>query len=181
MELVFPELETERLLLKRLEDKHAPALLKIWSQEEVMRYTDTDPFTSLSEIQEEIMIMDGLFKAGHAIRWGIFEKSNQELVGSCGFHKYSQQNKLLEIGYELGQAYWGNGYMTEALRAVITYCFNVLGVNRIEALILKGNERSERVVKKLGFKFEGVLLEHSYYKGQFWDEESFALLRKDWK
>ncbi|MCL1125038.1 GNAT family N-acetyltransferase [Shewanella surugensis] len=75
------------------------------------------------------------------------------------------------------------GYATEALTEVIDFLFSqnsMHRVNRIEAYVMQGNLASETILNKLGFTMEGILREHSYWKGEYHDLSLYALLKKDW-
>ncbi|MFQ5758897.1 MAG: GNAT family N-acetyltransferase, partial [Candidatus Bathyarchaeia archaeon] len=80
----------------------------------------------------------------------------------------------------LNPAYWGQGIMTEALRAVLKHGFEKMELNRIQAIIDSKNTRSLKLVHRLGFKKEGVLRQRSYFNGQFLDDVCFSLLKKEW-
>ncbi len=78
-----------------------------------------------------------------------------------GFHR-------AETGYELNRAFWRQGMMTEAMSAIITYAFTDI------------NERSKGLLRKLGFTHEGTLRLRFYFRGRFWDEHYFGLLKDEW-
>jgi ribosomal-protein-alanine N-acetyltransferase len=71
--------------------------------------------------------------------------------------------------------------MSEALHAMIEYGFENLHLNRLEAFVLPGNERSSHVLRKLGFVEEGVLREYGFWENQFWDMRCFSLVKRDWQ
>ena len=92
--------------------------------------------------------------------------------------------KSAVIGYDISSAFWGNGYATEALRAIIHYAFSgqlpCTDLNRIQADTVPGNLASEAVLLKLGFKEEGLLRESGYWKGKFHDLKCFGLIRSEY-
>jgi ribosomal-protein-alanine N-acetyltransferase len=69
--------------------------------------------------------------------------------------------------------------MREALTAVLRHGFQVMELHRIQAMVDPRNNRSQRLLERLGFAREGVLREWRFYKGQFWDEICYALLEQD--
>ena len=85
-----------------------------------------------------------------------------------------------EIGYALARKYWGQGLMTEAVRAMLDYGFNTLHLNRIEARCDVENAGSWRVMEKVGMKFEGVLRQNIMLHGRARDARMYAILREDW-
>jgi ribosomal-protein-alanine N-acetyltransferase len=174
----FPELETERLLLRKIVPGDAPALFAIFSDDKVTRYYDLGTMTHLSQAETMVRRMEKRYKHGQALRWGIVRKEDGAFLGTCGYHLQAVEFKA-EIGYELGRPFWHQGYMREALRAMLAYGFEAMHLNRIEALVMPGNEPSARVLRKLGFREEGLLREFVFFKGRFYDMRFFALLRSE--
>ncbi|MBU5483580.1 GNAT family N-acetyltransferase [Clostridium sp. MSJ-11] len=178
---VFPKLETERLTLESIDDSHVEDLHKYWSDEKVTEFMDIDNFTDIDETKKMINLLNHLYSQGKAIRWGIYRKEDNAIIGSCGYNSGLEEGMTTgEIGYEIGREYWGKGYMEEALRAIIDYGFEKLNLNRIEAYVAKDNEKSLKLIYKLGFKKEGLLRGKGFYKGRFWDEFIFALIKDEW-
>ncbi|MBB6218003.1 ribosomal-protein-alanine N-acetyltransferase [Anaerosolibacter carboniphilus] len=177
----FPELETSRLLLRKITSEDAKVLLNYWSDEDVIRYMNIESLTKIEFIHEMIDLLNNLYDNRQAIRWGIINKENNHLIGTCGYNSGLDENEHTgEIGYEIGKEYWGKGFMQEALKSVIDYGFQTMDLNRIEALVMLENIASIELLKKLGFKEEGVLREHGFYKNSFWDEYCFSLLKREW-
>jgi len=83
------------------------------------------------------------------------------------------------IGYELDPAFWGRGFMTEAVRAVVACGHQQFKLNRIEAWTLPGNPASDRVLEKSGFRYEGTARQRAYFKGSFHDFRMFARIAGD--
>jgi len=103
------------------------------------------------------------------ITWAITLKGESDVIGTCGFEPY-QKGERGEIGFDLAQAYWGKGIMSEALRDVIAYGFNSFSLKGIDADTYCENKRSIILLERLDFKkMEQV---EDYFK--------FALERKDW-
>jgi len=176
----IPKLETERLILKELTRDDSKALFEHWSNEEVTKFMNIEPFSTVAEVISMIDLLNNLFEKDEAIRWGIFKKDTKELIGTCGFNSgLGEENFIGEIGYELGRKFWGKGFMKEALNVVIRYGFNTLNLNRIEAYVMLNNEKSSKLLEQLGFHREGILREYGCYKGRFWDEYIFSLLKRD--
>lgn len=89
------------------------------------------------------------------------------------------EHRRAELIYWLGQGYWGNGYATEAVRAVLEFGFGILGLDRIHASYFTRNPASARVMEKAGMRFEGVMREHHVRRGQALDLGSYGILRSD--
>jgi ribosomal-protein-alanine N-acetyltransferase len=177
----FPELHTDRLLLRQSLSADADAMFAIFSDDVVMHYYGLVPHTSIAEAHELITAQQHWFTAGHAIRWAIVDRQNGTYYGSCGFHNFDAAPTRAELGYELCQAYWGCGLMREALLPVLRYAFATLRLNRVEAVVDEDNERSKTLLRRLGFRYEGCLRKRFYHRDRFWDEHYFGLLSDEWK
>ncbi len=175
----FPRLETPRLLLRQMTSQDAEAVFGIFSDERVVEYYDLDPFTSLDQAIQLIQRQHDRFRRGQGIRWGLAQKTADTIIGTCGLSLKSEYRG--EVGYDLARAYWRQGFMTEALREVVRFGFETLGLNRIQAHVMLGNTASDRLLDELGFQEEGLLHEYAFFKGQFHDLKRFSILRSDHK
>ena len=174
----FPRLETERLLLRKIVPGDAAALYAIFCDDEVTRYYDLATMVDLADAETMVRRLAARFKHSQAIRWGIVRKQDGVFVGTCGFHFQAAGFKA-EIGYDLARMHWHQGYMVEALRAMLAYGFETLKLNRIEALVMPGNEASAALLRRLGFCEEGLLREYAFVKGQYHDLRFYSLLRRE--
>jgi ribosomal-protein-alanine N-acetyltransferase len=179
----FPTLETERLVLREITIDDTDWYMRHFSKREMVEGTGFPGPKDRKQAEEEMMkyIID-LVAAGDGYRWGITLKGSDDLIGSCGFFKWTKTESFrAEIGYDLDPEHWGSGIMTEAMSAIIDYGFSQMGLNRIEAMIFLDNERSTALVERLGFTREAVFRERAYRDGRFLDDTCYALLRKEWK
>ncbi|MCA1292612.1 GNAT family N-acetyltransferase [Paenibacillus sp. alder61] len=177
----IPVLESERLRLRRMEREDGPALHKFWSDPEVVRYMNIPPFASIEDTHQMIDLLNGLAESEDAMRWAIELKETGQVIGSCGFNTWELAGAFRgEIGYDLGQEFWGSGYMSETLRTVIRYGYETMGLNRIEALVDPRNEASRKLLAALGFQEEGLLREYQKTEEGFVDLIMYSLLKKDY-
>jgi len=177
----FPELETNRLLLRRIISGDANALFKTLSDPEVTEFYDEDAFVDISQASDQIAAWENGFTDKRCIRWGIIRNDEDELIGSCGYYGFHSWNNRASIGYELARTSWRQGIMTEALDAIINFGFSRLELNRIDALVMPGNTASTNLLEKLGFRNEGLLKEYERWGSKgFVDLWMYAVLRKDW-
>lgn len=137
-------------------------ILQQFSDEVVNRYLfDAEPISNLEEADEIIdFYLQPEPRAQH--RWVIALKNNDVKIGTCGFHCWSKKGNCVDIGYDLQEEYWGNGIMTEALKVIISFCINKMGVHRINAHISVDNARSIHLTQKLGFVFNGKTKMYSF-------------------
>ena len=84
-----------------------------------------------------------------------------------------------EVGYWLGEAHWGNGYASEALRALTRYAFEELGLRRLSAGVFGHNPASARVLEKVGYRLEGIERNGVIKEGMLVDQHLYAILRDD--
>lgn len=176
----FPILHTQRLDLIEIRQEHLSDIFKLFGDENVTRYYNLLPFQTEQDGQKLVDWFSSRFHEGLGIRWGIALKGNPHIIGTIGFNNYTKHHRA-NVGYDLQTAYWNNGYVTEALQAVIAYGFNVLEVNRIEAEVMQGNIASEKVLEKLGFQHEGILREWMLWNGRYYDMTMLSLLGRDFR
>jgi len=176
----FPELSTKRLRLRELRESDAPVLLSIFSNPHTMRYYGSEKMTGIEEIEGMLMSFKQGFEKKQAIRFGIELKETGELIGTCGVHNWAKRVNRIEMGYELNQEKEGNGYMSEALTAMIPFAFQQMNIHRIGALIHPNNESSRKLVQNLGFREEGVLRDYVYAGGEYMDLIMYSILIKEW-
>lgn len=109
----------------------------------------------------------------------LVEKTTGEIIGRCGLHNWNDKHFRAEIGYVMhNEDYRKKGLMTEAVQAIIQYGFEVMRLNRIEALVGANNTASLAIMKKFGFAREGLLCQHAYNGNDFEDSVAFALLKE---
>jgi ribosomal-protein-alanine N-acetyltransferase len=177
----FPVLETERLLLRKTELSDAEALFAIRSDANVMRYIPRPVAQRIEEIHELIEKIDGNITANNGINWGIELKDTGAFVGFIGFHILMKEDYRAEFGYMLHPAQHSKGIMKEAVRAVISFGFEHMRLNSIEAHTDPDNVASRKVLERNGFVQEGHLRQNCYWNGVFSDTVIYSLLAADHK
>jgi [ribosomal protein S5]-alanine N-acetyltransferase len=176
----FPVIETRRLMLRRPLQKDARALLEISQDAAVMQYYGLAVFQNQAEALDEIQWFNQLFARAQGIRWVLTEKGSGDYIGDIGLHHYMQEHARAEIGFKLAKAYWHQGLMSEALRPALSYGFEAMALNRIEAVVDPRNAACLGLLKKAGFKVEGLLREYEHEPAGFVDLVMLAVLRRDW-
>jgi len=177
----FPHLQTERLVLQQITPEDTEALFRLFASEEVARYLDFVALKQIEEAEEIVAWCKAIWEQGKGIRWGIVGKDGGELMGTCGYHNWARGEFRAEIGYDLMPRFWGQGLMKEALVAMLEYGFAEMDLHRVQAMVAPMNERSQRLLNRLGFVREGILRGWRFYKGKFWDEVCYSLLRHEWR
>lgn len=179
----FPKIETNRLQLNELELSDRLNIFKLFSDALVVEHYDLEALKELCQAESLIKFFRSRYEQGEGIRWAIRLKETGELIGTCGFNSWNVKMRNAIVGFDLLPAYWRNGFSTEAVSAIIRAAMDgtlVCGrLHRIQADTVPGNVASEALLKKLGFKEEGVRRECGYWKNEFHDLKCFGLLRTE--
>ena len=170
--------ETPRLRVRPWKESDAEALFKFASAPEVGERAGWPPHRS---IEESRTVIKDIFSNGHT--WALELKSTGEAIGCMGYYAYGESNieigeRDAEIGYWIGKPYWNQGLCTEALRAMIDFCFNTKGFQTLWSDFFVDNPASGRVMEKCGFRDTGKqnVLSH-LYRG---DERPVKIMRLDY-
>lgn len=177
----IPKLESERILLRRMEVEDAPLLFECWSRAEVREYSGIPELENVSTAVEMIQFLNALSKTEDGLRWGIVNKASGEWIGSCGYNMWQLEGAYRgEIGCELSSLFWGQGYMGEAIGLLLEYGFEVMGLHRIEALVDTRNGRAGRLFATQQFQMEGTLRDYRHTSDGFNDIQMYSMLHRDW-
>jgi ribosomal-protein-alanine N-acetyltransferase len=177
----YPRLETVHLVLRALRMEDAGFIFKEWSDPVVTYYMrDEEPLQTREQAEEMLRPLQTPEKMPGFKWWGIELRAERQLIGTCGYCRWDKRHHRAEIGYDLWPDYWGQGLMPEALQALLRFGFEEMDLNRAEATTHTENERSQRVLAKLGFQREGLLREYYCRDGIYNDQVQFSLLRSDW-
>jgi ribosomal-protein-alanine N-acetyltransferase len=176
----FPNLETHRLNLRRLNPLDVTEILALRSNPEIMKFIPRPLMKTKEEALEFITIMDTNIDTNTVINWAITTKENDKLIGMIGFYRMKPENYRSEVGYILSAEFHGQGVITEALQRVIQFGFEEMGLNSIEAVIDPENFGSEKVLLKNNFIKEGHFKEHTFFEGKFLDSVFYSLLKKNY-
>ena len=175
-----PDITTDRLILRRLELTDALIIQQLAGTREVAEMTLLVPHPYPDDAAE-LFIRSTWAKAegGTDFTFAIIRKDESSFVGVIGLHGNATHNRA-EIGYWIGVPYWGNGYATEAAKAVIALGFETKHYNRICAGYLTKNPASRRVQEKAGMIFEGVRRQEYLKWGVYENHGMCAILREDY-
>jgi [ribosomal protein S5]-alanine N-acetyltransferase len=182
IENAYPRMESTRLVLRALKMEDADFIFREWGDPQVTHYMrDEQPLKSRQEAVEMLLPLQSPDLMPDFKWWGIELKDEGQLIGTCGYCRWDKQHHRAEIGYDLWPDYWGKGIMPEALQALISFGFKNMDLNRIEATTHIENQRSQKVLAKLGFQKEGLLREYYCRDGIYNDQYQFSLLIRDWQ
>jgi len=175
-----PPLQSDRLIVRLVEERDLPALLEIHAVDEVTRFLPYATWQTLADAQAWYERALRHHAEGSALQFVIVAKDSGSVVGTCLLFRFEPASARAEIGYVLGQRYWGCGTMREALATLLAFAFNELSLRRLEAEVDPRNAASDRLLRRLGFKHEGLLRQRWVMKGEVKDANVYGLLRHEW-
>lgn len=175
----MPTLTTERLLLRRMLVGDCYDMYEYASKPEVTQFLTWSPHPDIEYTKEYLQYIANHYKLGDFYDWAVVLREEGKMIGTCGFTRFHMQHDCGEIGYVINPAYRGQGIACEAVRAVMDFGFSRLGLNRIEAKYMEGNQASRRVMEKVGMTFEGVRRGEMLIKGCYHNVGVCAILRED--
>lgn len=146
------QLETERLILRELEENDAEEMFKNWANDdEVSKYVRWSTHKNVEETRAYIKDERERCKTDNYYNWGIVLKENNELIGTIG--AFPSEDNRIEIGYNISKKHWRNGYTTEALKKVLSYLSSEKNITRFRCGHAVLNPASGAVMRKAGFKY----------------------------
>lgn len=175
--------ETERLILREILPSDLEGMFELDSDPEVHKYLGNQPVTEREQISQVIQFIRQQYVDNGIGRWAIIHKKTNDFVGWTGL-KYVKESinnhtNYYDLGYRIMRKYWGQGMATESAIASLKYAFDQLKVNEVYAMVDCDNDRSNKVLNKVGlrfmerFDFEGI--EHNWYKIEKADYENRKL------
>jgi ribosomal-protein-alanine N-acetyltransferase len=174
-------LETERLILRRFTIDDAEAMFQNWaSDDEVTKYLTWPTHTDVSVSRDVINSWIPLYQKPEHYNWTMVLKEIGEPIGSIAAVEQRDDIKMVHIGYCLGRKWWHKGYTSEALKELIRFFIEEVGVNRIESRHDPRNPNSGKVMVKCGLKYEGTMRESDINNQGICDSVRYALLAEDY-
>ncbi len=179
-------IQTNRLTLRMAKPSDIPAILRYYKENEV-RFAPTDPpkpegFYTETFWTDRIQKIHKAWESEQSLDLCLFETGTPDMVGTVSFSQmFRGPFHACYLGYAIGGRHEGKGLMTEALEAAVRYVFDELNFHRIMANHLPENERSARVLKRLGFVVEGEAKDYLFINGEWRDHMLNALTNAKWR
>jgi ribosomal-protein-alanine N-acetyltransferase len=172
---------TERLVIRRYTHDDIPDVLGFASHPSVARIISGTIHVTEEEIRKYIDLQTSYqpFENDKVFELAIERKEDGKVIGLLGL--ICQDHRQGEMGWALGVAYRGQGYATEAARALMDYGFNSLGLHRIHADTSTDNVASWRVMERLAMRREGLLRAAVYEGGKWVDRYIYGMLADEWR
>ena len=171
-------LQTDRLILRRFVESDAEAMFQIWaSSAENLTYVTWDPHPDVDVTRNSIRNWIASYANPNYYKWAIYLKENPEqVIGDISIVAIDENDSSCEIGYVLGQAYWGYGIMTEA---VLDFCFTQADFQKVRACYASLNSASGRVMEKAGMSYLKTITNGVERKGYLADLIYYQISKKD--
>lgn len=179
--MAYLPIETERLRLRHFQESDLAAFLAYRNDPEVARYQGWESTTP--EQGEEFIAEMRTSEPGTPENWFQFAlalKIDDQLIGDIGL-RIQDNGRQGMVGYTLTRNAQGQGYMTEALIAVVELAFQQFNLHRIIALVDPLNTASWKLLERIGFRREGHFVEHWWNKGRWVDDYQYAMLQSEWQ
>jgi len=179
----YPVIESDDIVLKKIEDTDLDDFFAIHSNDEVHRYIPGKAKMNLKTVGNMISHYERDFDKRKMIFLGIYhKKSDSKLVGIAEMFDIDKKVEMITIGYRLHPGYWGCGIATKSTEMMVNYLFNKIQVNRIQGFVMPENIKSAEVLKRNGFTLEGTLRSSQYWKDKgVVDLQVYSILRSEYQ
>ena len=178
----FPYLESDELILKKVEPQDSDDLFEILSNDNLFKYRPGNPWKTLDAVKKIGGHYERDFNKHKTIFLGIYyKKANNKLVGIAEIFEFDDKANRVEIGYTVNENYWGKGIATNAVKLMLDFLFNIIDVNSIQATPMPVNTKSKNVLERCGFIYEGTLRQIKHWTGiGIVDLDMYSILKSDY-
>lgn len=176
----YPYLESEDLVLKKIEHEDLKDFYDLMSDEVLFKFKPGKAKKNEKSVDNMIDHYQRDFLKKKMIFLGIYLKSEDKLIGLGEVFDIDKKTSQVTFGYTLNRAYWGRGYATQYSKCLMDYLFNTIGINRLQAFVMPENIKSLEVLRRCHFTEEGTIRQ-----GHFWKDKGavdltvFSVLKSD--
>lgn len=178
---VFEELNTAQLRLRHLRREDAECFFRFAGCEAVTKYMFWKPHADIAESVASIEKTLSRYALGNCWRWGIALKETDELIGIIDLLGIKETERSCTFAYMIGEEFWGRGFATEALSAVLGFAFERLGLETVWAEHFGPNAASGAVMRKAGMKYTGTEIGKYEKNGDVFDVPQYRITREEWE
>ncbi len=175
---MIPTLNTERLTLRSFTENDLDNVFKGLSNPDIIKYYGIS-FETKESAKEQMKWFADHERNKTGAWWAICLKDSGAFIGAGGLNDIEQEHKKAEFGFWLLPEYWGNGFMGEAIPAILNHGFNTLNLHRIEGFVESQNTNCKKALDKLNFTFEGTMRNAEVKNGHHIDIEIYSKLSSD--
>ena len=178
----LPELQGRLILLRGLRKSDAASIQRNANNKRVARNLPLLPSPySMKDALRWVGVTQRQARTAKGYDFGIVEKEHGCAVGCIGLKNINLHDKNAEVGYWLGERYWGRGYVTEALGLMVRFVFKELRLRRVYAIVHASNQGSIKVLERSGFKREGSFRKACLMGGRWTDVYAYGLLKEEFR
>ncbi len=176
----FPTLALPRMILREIGRADLDDMYRLYTDPRVMQYLNRHPFRSRDEARELLDVIAADHARRSAIHWGLERPEQPGLVGRCMLYVSAHPGLGVEVGFALAHACWGQGLMTETVRAVLDFGFDALGLQHVHARVHAGNRAARGLLARLGFT--PLAGDHEAIRARRWTSiDMLGLSRRRWR
>ena len=176
----LPKLETERTYLRKILYSDKSDIFDYAKNPKVTEHVLWEAHQSEFNTIEFLNAVYEAYNRNKAAPWGIELKEVGKIIGTAGFVNWNRENKKAEIGYILSEEYWRRGIITEVVKEIVKFGFEILELTEISARSKPANIASQKVLVKCGFKYHGLIKKQLMIKGKLEDMDLFSLAKENW-
>lgn len=173
-------IETERLVLRRFTMDDASSMFCNWASDmDVCKYMRWMPHSEEEETKKVLGSWTASYDKMDFYQWAITLKEKEEPIGAIGLLEVNENDLCGDFGYCISKKFWGQGITTEALKSILSFAFDSIGFNRIEAYHSINNPASGIVMQKAGMVFEGLAKQKYRSISGFEDSNLYSIINKE--
>ena len=172
---MFPEINTQRLLLKQIVHDDQQFIFKGLSHPDVIPFYGVQ-YDSFESTKTQMDWYNKMLQVETGISWKIVDKRSSESMGVISIYYYKSEHNKAEVGFWILPQYWEKGFASEALKAAIDFWKNEKKLHRLEGFVEKGNTASSKLLEKAGFQYEGTMRDCEIKNGKYISLHVYALI-----
>ncbi len=175
-------INTERLMLRKFDFADALDMLDLWVSKPEIQHMYSEPtYNTIDEVNKLLEKYIQNYANNDYYRWAIVDNDSKRCIGQIAFYLVNTNNHFAEIEYCIASEYQNKGLMTEAVKALIGFGFEIIGLHKIQISTKEINAPSKRVIEKSGFTYEGTLRDYFYYEGKYIDRLYYSMLISEYE
>ena len=177
----FPTLETPRLSLRKILPEDEEDMYEYSKDPETSKFLLWEPHNSRDFTRGHLKYLQVQYQKAAFFDWALVLKETGKMIGTCGFTEIYEREKRAEIGYVIAPAFHRQGYAPEALRRVMEYGFDTLGLLSLSGRLMEDNKASEKVLTRLGFQPDKSKKESIYKRGKKQRILTYTLTKEEYQ